>query len=282
MKNLFFLLIITFSSASFSQFVGEFNKAQSKREKEREGSPFGKNRRDAIWSHSLSKYREIGWFINPGLTYMLGNNADDEGRSYDLTASGLPGYYLEVGMEHLFKKPQKIVHYFDWGLGVKHFAGQERYSVDGSSTNATRGQFNLGNVFARADIHNVWQLSMFNFIDQSLGFNIDYRIYGGKDDANYGSPIASDNQSKLVAQFHYTAGFGFKVRDGFFVVPSVQIPFLTLFQFNGLNPSHKWFNSRYEPMIFTLKFAWLFPKKGCPPVDGMDDDKDRNNNYLNQ
>src|SRR5690606_20923816 len=126
-------------------------------------TPFGKNRRDAIWSHSQSKYRGFGWFINPGLTYMLGNSADDEGRPYDLTASGLPGYYLEAGMEHLFAKPQKIAHYFDWGVGVKHFAGQERYAVEGNT--ATRGQFNLGSVFVRADIHNVWQLSMFKFID---------------------------------------------------------------------------------------------------------------------
>jgi len=281
MKNFLFLLTILFSTTGYNQFTDEFNKRQNKRESDKEGGLFSPNRRDAIWSHSNSKYRGFGWFINPGLTYMFGNSADDEGRSYDLTATGLPGYYLEAGMEHLFKKNQKIVHYFDWGLGVKHFSGQEKYSENDGS-NPTRGQFNLGNAFLRADIHNVWQISMFNFIDQSLGFNVDYRIYGGKDDAGYASPIASTNQGKLLAQLHYTVGFGYKVRDGFFIVPSFQIPILTMFNFDGLNPSHHWFNSRYQPMIFTLKFAWLFPKKGCPPVDGMDDDKDRNNNYLNQ
>ena len=280
MKSVLFICFSVFVANSFAQIggiSGDFDRRAQKREKD---TPFGKNRRDAIWSHSQSKYRGFGWFVNPGLTYMLGNSADDEGRSYDLTASGLPGYYLEAGMEHLFKKPQKIVHYFDWGIGVKHFSGQEKYSDDGST--ATRGQFSLGNVFARADIHNVWQLSMFNFIDQSLGFNVDYRIYGGNEDENYLSPIASVNQSKLVAQLHYSFGFGLKVRDGFFIVPTFQTPVVTLFNFAGFNPSHHWFNSRYQPMIFTLKFAWLFPKKGCPPVDGMEDDKQRNENYLNQ
>ncbi|MBK9592190.1 MAG: hypothetical protein IPO32_12050 [Crocinitomicaceae bacterium] len=62
----------------------------------------------------------------------------------------------------------------------------------------------------RADIHNVWQLNMFNFIDQSFGFNIDYRVYGGNPDDGYLSPLASVNQSKLVAQLHYTVGFGYK------------------------------------------------------------------------
>ncbi|MBK9591732.1 MAG: hypothetical protein IPO32_09565 [Crocinitomicaceae bacterium] len=274
MKRLFLIFCIGISVTSFSQFVDEFNKNQNKREKDQEKSPFGKNRRDAIWSHSQSQHRGFGWFVNPGLTYMLGNSADDENRSYDLTATGLPGYYLEGGVEILFKKAQKVVHYFDAGLGIKHFSGQERYQIEG--TQATRGQFNLGSVFLRADIHNVWQLNMFNFIDQSLGFNIDYRVYGGNPDDGYLSPLASVNQSNLVAQLHYTVGFGYKIRDGFFVVPSVQTPILTLFRFDDINPSHHWFNSRYQPLIFTLKFAWLFPKKGCTPVEGSEgisDDK---------
>lgn len=280
MKRLILLLTVCSGTLAFGQFVDEFNKNQARREKDREGSPFGTNRRDVIWSHSQSHYRGFGWFINPGLTYMFGNSADDDGRPYSLTPSGLPGYYLEVGMEHLFPKQQKVFHYFDWGLGVKHFAGQEKYEDDASTP--TRGMFNLGNVFARAGIHNVWQISMFNFIDQSIGFNLDYRIYGGNEDEGYLSPIAPENQGPLVGQLHYSIGFGYKVRDGFFIVPSFQTPILTLISFDAFNPSHHWFNSRYQPMIFTLKFAWLFPKSGCPPVEGMEDDEERNNNFLNQ
>lgn len=280
MKRFLFAILVGSATLSSAQFVDDFNKSQSKREKDREKSPFGKNRRDAIWSHSQSHYRGFGWYVNPGLTYMAGNSADDANRSYNLTPSGLPGYYVEVGLEHLFKKAQKIVHYFDYGIGIKHFGGQEKFSIEGQQP--TRGQFNFGNVFLRAGIHNVWQLNMYNFIDQSIGFNVDYRIYGGNPDDNYGSIAAPVNQSKLVAQFHYTFGFGYKVKDGFFIVPSVQTPILTLVQFDDFNPGHHWFNSRYQPLIFTLKFAWLFPKKGCPPVEGMEDDEQRNNNYLNQ
>jgi hypothetical protein len=76
MKRLFIIFFIGISSISFSQFVDDFNKSQSKREKDQEKSPFGKNRRDAIWSHSQSQHRGFGWFVNPGLTYMLGNSAD--------------------------------------------------------------------------------------------------------------------------------------------------------------------------------------------------------------
>ncbi|MFT4600682.1 MAG: hypothetical protein ACI857_000858 [Arenicella sp.] len=263
----FFMLI--FSGTSFSQWKGADN--------QRSGNMFGKNRRDAIWSHSNSHYRALGWHINPGITYMVGNSASDESDAYDLTPSGLPGYYVEAGMEHLFKKIHKAFHYIDWGIGVKHFGGQEKLDLAG---NKTRGQFNFGNVFGRGAIHNVWQLSMHNFIDQSIGVNVDYRIYGGKEDADYAPPAGYDNQSKLVAQLHYSFGWGIKVRDGFYIVPQVQTPILTAFNWNGFNPSHKWFNSRYQPTIFTIKFAWLFAKKGCNVPDDARQ-KDANENFLN-
>ena len=180
------LMVLPVQAQIGSGIEGRANKRNNEKQ-------FGSNRRDAIYSHSNSHYRPWGWFVNPGLTYMVGNSAADDNRPYDLTASGLPGYYIEAGMEHLMKKKTKIIHYFDWGLGVKHYGGQEKY-VD-ESDNKYRGQFNFGSAFARANVHNVIQLSMYNFIDQGLGLNLDYRIYGGKDDANYASPLLQDNQS---------------------------------------------------------------------------------------
>jgi len=266
---LFFAIFIC--SQSFAQWNGADN--------QRKGSPFSDKRNwgESIWSPNASHYRGFGWHINPGVTYMVGNSAADESDAYNLTPSGLPGYYLEAGMEHLFKKQGKVFHYFDWGLGLKHFGGQEKLDIGGT---VTRGQFNFGNVFARASIHNVAQLSLHNFIDNAIGFNVDYRIYGGKEDTDYTPPAGYDNQSKLVAQLHYTFGWGIKVRDGFFIVPQIQTPILTAFNWNGFNPSHKWFNSRYQPTIFTIKFGWLFPKKGCNvPDDPMQ--KDANDRFEN-
>lgn len=260
----FFLSFLLIGTISYSQIASEIESNDRKR---KSGSPFSqkKNWGDAIWGFHASHYRPIGWHINPGVTYMFGNSANDPSDgTYELTPSGLPGYYLEAGMEHLFKNYGKVVHYFDWGLGVKHFGGQEKLKL-GAAT--SRGQFNFGNVFARAAIHNVWQLTLINFIDQSLGFNVDYRIYGGNDDPDYSTPGGSNNQGKLVAQLHYTLGWGIKVRDGFFIVPTLQTPILTAVQWNGFNPGHTWFQSRYQPTIFTIKFAWLFSKKGCNTPD---------------
>ncbi len=279
MKQLVLLGSLSFIPFGFGQFGDDLEKRQNKRNNDRQWSS---NRRDAIYSHSNSHYKPIGWHVSLGLTYMAGNNADDEDRDYNLTPSGLPGYYLEGGMEHLFKKIRKIAHYVDWGIGVKHFGGLEKYELD---TLKDRGSFNFGSAFARGSIHNVWQLNKYNFIDQSLGFNVDYRIYGGKDkqaEGDYLSPLSSNNQNKLVAQLHYSIGFGVKLRDGLFVVPTLQTPVLTFHEWKGLNPSHKWFNSRYQPLIFTVKLAWLWPKKGCPKVFDNGESKRQSDQYQMQ
>lgn len=278
MKRVVFIVtLILASSISYSQIGSGIEKRDKKR---KSGSPWGKNRRDAIYSHSQSNYRPFGWYVNPGVTYMFGNSADDPNDgSYDLTPSGLPGYYLEGGFAFLMKQINKSVHYFDVGLGVKHFGGQEKYD-DGVTK--MRGQFNFGNVFLRAGVHNCWQLSMYNFIDQSLGINVDYRIYGGKDDPDYTSPGGNTNTGKLVAQLNYSIGWGIKVRDGFFIIPTIQTPIFTGVPFRDLNPGHSWFSSRYQPAIFTIKFGWLFRKKGCPKVYDNGEGKQQSDQYQMQ
>jgi hypothetical protein len=269
-----FLLGLTISNAQIG------SELENRDRKRKSGSPFGKNRRDAIYSHSNSQYRPFGWFINPGLTYMVGNSAEDESENYDLTPSGLPGYYVEGGFAFLMKKSRKAIHYFDVGLGVKHFGGQEK--MTDQLGNKSRGQFNFGNAFFRGAAHNCWQLSMFNFIDQSIGVNVDYRIYGGKEDADYSPPAGYQNEGKLVAQLNYSIGWGLKVRDGFFIIPTIQTPILTAVSWNGFNPSHSWFNSRYQPTIFTIKFGWLFRKKGCPKVYDNGEGKKQSDQYQMQ
>lgn len=281
MKSIFLFLFSLTISASFAQFGSDFEKRNSPKKKDQHFSS-KKNWGDLIWSEHASQYRPIGWHLSAGLTYMLGNNPNDKEQAYDLLPTGLPGYYLEGGMQHLIKKQNKFLHYVDWGLGIKHFGGQEKYELDPIKD---RGNFNFGNIFLRGSAHNVIQLNRYNFIDQAIGMNVDFRIYGGKDNQSEGkylSPLPSDNQGKFVAQLNYSFGFGFKLDDGLFLVPTFQTPILTITEFNGFNPSHRWFNSRYQPMIFTLKLAWLMPKKGCPKVFDGGNGKKQSEQYQMQ
>lgn len=234
---------------------------------------------DAIYAYGSSHYRPFGLHIDPGVTYMIGNSAADKGQTYNLTASGLPGYYFGFGMQHLFKK----VHleqdpaspfYFDWDLGVKHFGGREKYSEGASKTSTA---FNFGNLFAKASFHGVIQVNPWYFIDQSLGLNFDFRIYGGKKTVN--PPLGGQSELRPVLGLNYTIGWGIKLREGLFLIPTLQMPVMKFLRWGGMNPSHIWFNSRYEPAIFTLKLGWLFPKRGCPSVFDGGEGKEQNERY---
>jgi hypothetical protein len=260
MKNFILLLLIGFASINLqAQNIEGYNKKKGKEKPKFESG----DRSAAIYSHSRSQYLPFGWHISPGLTYMAGNTKEDKDQNFNLKPAGTPGYYVEIGLAHIFKKQKKVFHYFDYGIGIKHFGGQEKY-VD-EQDNSIKGNFNFGAAFGRIDIHSVWQLSRWNFIDQSLGLNIDYTVYGGKQE-NYGSPIAQDYQEKLLAQLHYSIGWGIKPMDGFFIIPNIKTPILTGYNWRNLNPGHRWYSSKYQPIIFSVKVAWLFPDRNCPAV----------------
>lgn len=258
-------LVIIFSLIIIS-FSANAQMGIDKRNNKRTGeNPFstGGDRGQAIYSHSRSHYKPFGWHFSPGVTYMAGYTNQDDGVGYDLKPAGTPGYYLEIGLEHVFKKQKKLFHYVDYSLGIKHFGGQEKLELENGIE--TKSNFNFGAAFARFDIHNVWQLSKWNFIDQSIGVNVDFTVYGGNPN-EYTTLGTEDYQQKLLAQLHYSIGWGIKPRDGFFIVPTLQTPILTAWNWRNLNPSHRWFSSKYQPIIFSVKFAWLFVKSDCPTV----------------
>lgn len=260
-KLLLFIFSLTFIVFSTTAQL-DIEKRKKERDNQEQFSSGG-DRGAAIYSHSRSHFKPFGWHVTPGVTYMAGNTKEDKDSQFNLKPSGTPGYYLEIGLAHVFKQRKKVFHYFDYGIGVKHFGGKEKY-VD-ELNNKMKGNFNFGAAFGRIDIHSVWQLSRWNFIDQSLGFNLDYTIYGGKQDG-YGSPLAQVYQEKMLAQLHYSIGWGIKPRDGFFIIPYLKTPILTGFKWRNINPGHRWFSSKYQPLIFGVKLGWLFVKSDCPSV----------------
>lgn len=270
MKNSFLFILVCLLSFNVQgqDPLGGLNK----RQKERNSNKKKGTNRDAgkaIYSHSRSHYRPFGWHASAGITYLIGNSTADNA-FYDFTpANALPGYYLEGGLAHLFKQYHKFFHYIDYGIGIKQYSGAEKFTNNANETQ--RGNFNFGSAFGRFGIHSAWQLSEWNWIDQSIGVNIDYRIYGGNIDADYPVFVPNqDFQEKLVGQLHYSIGWGYKPREGLYFVPAIQTPILTALSWRGINPGTHWFSTKYQPIIFTLKIGVLFPKKGCPKVFSKD------------
>lgn len=242
-------------------------------------------------------YRRTGLHFTAGATYTLTRiNPREETYTSSFgdttfTQSFLPkgrlGYYVKFGAAHIFKFKRKIFQYIDYGIGVKHFGGYERYEASAMVTDTTgsssvsiplegEGKFDNGYVFLDFNINNVIQISANNWIQNSLGFNLDYKIYGGERAYYTGFQPAQTQpfQEDLKFDIHYKLGLGIKLVNGMYLIPSVETPIFTAYGWDGGNPSIRWFNSRYQPLIVSLTFAFLFRKnpEDCPPMfenDGM-------------
>lgn len=250
------------------------------------------------WTGDYSRH---GIQFNFGPTYLLTHGesperdlatSPDTSMTYTHNPSGRLGGFIEIGMVHIAKKRRKVIHYYDWGIGYKHFAGAEQtrlmvHRLGATETFNGNGVFDMGYLYARFNVHNVWQINKDLFLDNALGFNVDYRLVGSVpgDNSRYDGAVLPQTQrfqQDLVAQLNYELGLGIKVRDGFFIIPSIHTPIFGIAEWTGGNPSLMWYSSRYQPLLAKVKFVWLFKSKnnGCPPVFGSPEDEKRNQQFL--
>lgn len=224
---------------------------------------------------------------------------------------GRIGAYGEIGLFHFPKKRSKLslalktvlVSYYDYGIGFKYFRGGENNLVNytdaaGNVVNTEERAYEMsnGNIYGRFSIHkNIhfkWHREKTNFfLDNSLGINVDYRLLTTSDDYNW-SPITDQAKyyNPLHVQLHYGLGFGFRLKRGSYLIPGVRLPILgyqtAVTELTGDKnnffgkPSMHWFSSRYWPMLFHVKYMFVFEKKakGCPAVEINDQDKETQRN----
>jgi hypothetical protein len=213
---------------------------------------------------------------------------------YSREAKGRVGFFAEIGMVHITKRPRKFIHYYDWGIGYKHIGGRELFSSGVYDDRDTlvgsvegEGKFYNGYLFGRFSVHNVFQINPYLFLDNALGVNADYALVG-KNQAyeGYNVPSTQKFQGDIVAQLHYDLGIGFKPRvdKGFFIIPGVQLPVLGAYEWSGGTPAIHWFSSKYFPALFKVKFVWLFKKNPnrCPPVETNEQDRERAKEFKNR
>jgi hypothetical protein len=205
---------------------------------------------------------------------------------------GRLGAFVELGMVHITKRPRKYIHYFDWGIAYKHIGGREITRSDYYDDRDTlvgsfdgEGEFYNGHLSGRFSVHNVFQINPVTFLDNALGINFDYSFLGRNQDYDgYHLPQTQDFVGQFQGQLHYDFGFGFKPRDGFFVIPGFQVPLLTAYEWRNGNPSLHWFSSKYYPAHFKIKLVWLFKRdpNRCPPVETNEEDRKRSEEFMNR
>lgn len=269
-------------------------------QKKRRSDFYGKSNIDLF----RTKYSNNALIFSVGATNMFSRNErratvldEDPNREYFFTSGGRWGAMGEIGMLHFTKRNSwrfiKIDHY-DWAIGIKNFRGWEETRLvirDVDNTDAVgitgRGEFSLGYVTGRLAFHNVIKLSPRFSLDQALGANFDYRIFGNVpgDNSNYVPivlPSTQTFQRDFLAQIHYEIGFRIRAFKMVHITPSFQIPVISAYQWSGGRSSIQWFSTRYQPWLVKFKFMIPFKEKAgkCPATYSNPDDERRNKEYL--
>ncbi len=209
-----------------------------------------------------------GWHFAPGITYMIPSKGkrqiqdEQTNETLELQASGKIGLYAEVGRHHLFDKFYFLNH-LDYGIAYKKLAGKQKSSIVCDDCDATVTESIFKDNFASVYVNfsNIWQISDYNFIQNGLGINGDYRFPLNQQPETPRIPVRQTAPQPLEVQLHYKFSFGIKAEKGVFILPSIEIPILNVVPFDGWRSTYKYFDSGYRPIIFSIKFMFLSKRK---------------------
>jgi hypothetical protein len=220
-----------------------------------------------------------GWFIAPGLAFTLPfprnqqltgyDAADDTLFSGDFSRDGQNGLCLQAGRLHFWQNGGPI-DYVDYGLGYKMLRGTEDFSGivrSGSSfiPLSSSAAFTDSYLSAFGNLNNVVMLSNRWWWQNSLGLNVDFRLFGKR--GGDGPPgLQWQYPVSFPMQLHYRLGLGWKPEAGIHIVPMIEIPLVNLNAWEGLQATLPYFSGRYRPILITLRIQWLTkaPAKRCP------------------
>lgn len=251
------------------------------------------------WLPQNMRYARAGWFFSPGVTYTMvrfknfyETHSEDDAFRTDVkfNPNSRFAYYLEGGRYRIFNRG--FFKYVDYGLAVKRLSGRELmegqlvdktdntiladYESDGKFRNDYAGAF--------VNLNHVHTVGSFNFIQNSIGLNLDYR-WRNKYDYETTLAVPTNNvegPNPLVFQLHYKLGWGIRVSKKLMVIPTAEVPLLNIVKFEQFKSTHNWFSSRYRPLIFTVRFLFLRDanKTECPPVYTNPDDVNKEDGQI--
>ena len=218
-----------------------------------------------------------GWYFSPGITLTPKMNIFKY--ELTLTANGLTavnlqqqskvGLYLEVGRYNLLSTT-KLISYIDYGIAYKMLRAGQTYDLEqnGVSIGTSYTQsFQSHAGLAHFNANNVLAINKNIFFQNTLGANVDYQFsqkIESTDNTGF-TESYQENPSKLVAQLHYKFGIGVRIGKQLYAIPSVEVPLLNGWQWENGRSTFGAFNSRYRPVVISIRFAWL-TTPDCPRV----------------
>lgn len=250
------------------------------------GSVYSQEKWDDLFPVDDIYFKNWGWLAGAGINYTIptsGNSVlesdtiPDLFYSYALSPKGKVGAMLEGGAFYLLDNP--VVSYLDAGIRMNWYNGKEDFTLDRVSTidNSTLPSqsgyrsFSFLNASLRINANNTIQISKYEFIQNSIGLNVDYTFYESQEIDPPLLPL-TDFEESFQMQLHYKLSYGFRLDLMHYMIVGVDTPILTLVDWDGGKPSFEMFNSTYLPITLSVQFLFLQKSnrpdcKKPPPLD---------------
>ena len=184
--------------------------------------------------------------------------------------------YADLGYFKSFNNPG-FFHFWEVGLSYRVYKGSERFSGTSTSTGKIDSLGNIQTTSSTtapdfvtsyndravslvAKITRHRHFSQYGFFQHSFGLNVDYFLNGevlAPVPAGFETIYEPLYHSQINAQIGYRFGVGWKASPTLLIVPSIEIPFLTAYDFNKGIFAMPYFSTKQMPLIFTIRAMLL-------------------------
>lgn len=230
-----------------------------------------------------NQFNTGGWHFAPGATFMLPAESNrfesrliNTGEQIDtlfagnFDARGRLGFYLEFGKQRFFEHPL-FVHYIDYGVHFKQLRGRESFSGlvqnEGAPlVAANNGTFSDGFLGLYFNANHIVQTSDNAFVQLGLGLNAEYRLLTRRTFEGVAGALGQEFADPFQGQLHAKLGYGFRPEAGIFIIPTLETPILNIMPFYDGKSTLPYFNSRYRPIILTIRILFLGKNKAADCV----------------
>lgn len=237
---------------------------------------------------TTNEYKPGGWQFAPGLAWMMPNPlngtstyqlAEDTINQYTFDRKGKLGLYLDVG-RYRITDDLYYIRWIDYGLHYKSLKGSTDVDVvkmvesteEELATRTASGEFKDKYIGAYFNAYFAKSITKYEFITHGPGVNLGYAVGQKRVATQLPGEVFP---GKFIAQFHYRVGLGIKASNSLIVIPTLETPIFTGWEFDKARSSTAYFPTRYRPIIISVKFLFLDPVRDvCPPVLNPDLPKD--------
>lgn len=230
-------------------------------------------------------FRKSGWLFDAGLTATFNPNKNKElltSSDSSIVNSGpvRPGIQLNVGRYLSLKKGHKIFKYIDYNLGYKLLWNSEVQELKVDSSGYSQ-KTRLDNAAHYANLNlnfnNIISFSDYVFLQNTLGFNVDYRFAKNLS----GEGINANNEpDEFIAQVHYKLGLGFMINNNMALIPYAELPLYNISPTQDNFSQLDYFNGSYQSVIIGARLMlFRLGQKECPTAKGVGLDPNQKNGY---